>query len=71
MSNDTASTPLREETAAERQHRIARSREILAGIESKIARLQYAREQRKRSLAQLNADANAATMRGLDDESAS
>jgi hypothetical protein len=54
-----APSPPRNETAAERQHRIARSREILAGIEAKIQRLQHAREIRLRAL-------NAATFRGLD-----
>ena len=53
MSESTA--PLREETAEERQHRIARSREILAGIEAKIERLQHAKQVRQRALATLSA----------------
>jgi hypothetical protein len=52
---------------AELQRRIARSRQILAGIEAKIERLQHAKIERQRALASLNA----ATFRGLDRESTS
>jgi hypothetical protein len=62
--NAAATSPLRDETPADLQRRIARSREILAGIEAKIQRLLYAKEQRRRALEELNA----ATSRGLDHE---
>ncbi len=42
--------PLRDETPAERERRIARSKELLKAIEQKIARLQQARAERMRAL---------------------
>ncbi len=46
------------------QRRIRRSQDILAGIERKIQRLQHAKAERSRALAELNA----ANFRGLDHE---
>lgn len=64
MTANTAPAPLRDETADERQRRIARCKEILAGIEAKIERLKYARAARLRALAALHAG----TCPGLDHE---
>jgi hypothetical protein len=60
-------SPTVPESDAELQRRITRSREILAGIEAKIQRLQHARAERQRALASINA----ANVRGLDRESTS
>lgn len=64
MNAATTPTPLRDETPADRQRRIARSREILAGIEAKIKRLQHAKQERERALAEFNAG----NFPGLDSE---
>jgi len=52
------------ESDTELQRRRVRSRQILAGIEAKIQRLQHAKAERLRALASFNA----ATSRGLDHE---
>ena len=64
MTPPANAAPLRDETAAERQRRIARSRQILAGIEAKIQRLQHAKQERQRALAEINTG----TFPGLDRE---